>query len=79
MPKMAEVLAAFKKLLRRPERDAASKPIEIWFQDEARVGQKNKIIRRWTRRGTRPYAPHAEIVTEAPARAGSTAMARPMP
>ena len=21
--------------------------IEIWFQDEARIGQKNKITRRW--------------------------------
>ena len=33
-------------------------PVEIWFQDEARVGQKNKITRRWARRGTRPRAPH---------------------
>jgi DDE superfamily endonuclease len=32
--------------------------IEIWFGDEARVGQKNKITRRWARRGTRPLAPH---------------------
>ena len=31
-------------------------PIEIWFQDEARVGQKTKITRRWARRGTRPRA-----------------------
>jgi hypothetical protein len=31
-------------------------PIEIWFQDEARVGQKNKITHRWARRGTRPSA-----------------------
>jgi hypothetical protein len=31
--------------------------IEIWFQDEARIGQKNKITRRWARRGTRPHAP----------------------
>ena len=38
-------------------REAAGKPIEIWFQDEARVGQKNKITRRWARRGTRPSAP----------------------
>ena len=28
--------------------------IEIWFQDEARIGQKNKITRRWAKRGTRP-------------------------
>lgn len=33
------------------------KPIEIWFSDEARVGQKNTITRRWARRGTRPSAP----------------------
>lgn len=32
-------------------------PIEIWFEDEARVGQKDKITRRWARRGTRPTAP----------------------
>src|SRR5712672_3392635 len=31
--------------------------IEIWFQDEARIGQKNKITRRWAKRGTRPSAP----------------------
>src|ERR1700716_4268457 len=31
--------------------------IEIWFQDEARIGQKNKINRRWAKRGTRPSAP----------------------
>jgi DDE superfamily endonuclease len=31
--------------------------IEIWFADEARIGQKNKITRRWARRGTRPSAP----------------------
>jgi hypothetical protein len=31
--------------------------IEIWFADEARVGQKNGITRRWARRGTRPAAP----------------------
>ena len=36
---------------------ASGKPIEIWFCDEARVGQKNKITRRWARRGTRPSAP----------------------
>ncbi len=29
----------------------------MWFQDEARVGQKNGITRRWARRGTRPSAP----------------------
>jgi transposase len=37
---------------------AKGKQIEIWFQDEARIGQKNKITRRWAKRGTRPSAPH---------------------
>jgi hypothetical protein len=32
--------------------------IEVWFADEARVGLKNKITRRWARRGTRISAPH---------------------
>ena len=43
---------------RRSKRRAAGKKIEIWFGDEARVGQKNKITRRWAKRGTRPVAPH---------------------
>lgn len=47
-------------------------PIEIWWQDEARIGQSerdqktirrivfpaNKRTRRWARKGTRPVAPH---------------------
>ena len=37
--------------------------MEIWFQDEARVGQKNKITRRWAKRGTRPSAPHDQRTT----------------
>lgn len=36
---------------------ASGKPLEIWFADEARIGQKNKITRRWAKRGTRPSAP----------------------
>lgn len=35
----------------------APEALEIWFADEARIGQKNKITRRWARRGTRPVAP----------------------
>ncbi len=37
--------------------EVGGKPIEVWFSDEARVGQKNTISRRWARRGTRPCAP----------------------
>ena len=33
------------------------KPVEIWFQDEARIGQKNGLVRQWARRGTRPRQP----------------------
>ncbi len=33
------------------------KKIEIWFQDEARIGQKNGRTRLWARRGTRPRLP----------------------
>ncbi len=35
---------------------AKTKPIEIWFQDEARVGQKGTLTRIWARIGTRPRA-----------------------
>ncbi len=38
----------------------ANTEIELWWQDEARVGQKNKITRRWARRGTRPRAPRVQ-------------------
>ena len=37
---------------------ARGKQVEIWFQDPARIGQKNKIARHWARRGTRRSAPH---------------------
>jgi len=32
-------------------------PIEIWFEDEARIGQKNGQVRQWAKRGTRPRQP----------------------
>ena len=32
--------------------------MELSCKDEARIGQKNKITRRWAKRGTRPVAPH---------------------
>ncbi len=31
---------------------------QLSCKDEARIGQKNKITRRWALRGTRPTAPH---------------------
>lgn len=33
------------------------RPIEIWFQDEARIGQKNGRTRIWAKKGTRPRLP----------------------
>ena len=52
----------FKKVSRRLDAIASQKAvdidkIEIWFADEPRIGQKNKITRRWAKRGTRPSAP----------------------
>lgn len=39
------------------ERGVEPADIEVWFADQARIGQKNKITRRWARRGSRPAAP----------------------
>ena len=36
---------------------AAAKPIEVWWQDEARVGQQGTLTRVWAERGSRPPAP----------------------
>ncbi len=32
-------------------------PVEIWFQDEMRLGQKNGQTYQWARKGTRPRQP----------------------
>ena len=37
---------------------APGTPIEVWFQDEMRVGQKNKLTYRWATKGSRPRAIH---------------------
>jgi hypothetical protein len=36
---------------------ARGKPIELWWQDEARVGQQGTLTRLWAPRGSRPLAP----------------------
>ena len=36
---------------------APSTPVEIWFQDEARIGQKNGLVYQWAKRGSRPCQP----------------------
>jgi hypothetical protein len=30
----------------------------IWFADQARIGHKTQITRRWAKRGSRRWAPH---------------------
>ena len=37
---------------------APDTPVEVWFQDEMRVGQKNKLTYRWAKKGSRPAADH---------------------
>ena len=43
------------------ERVRAAQPrgtrVEVWFQDEARIGQKNSLTRVWGQTGSRPGAP----------------------
>jgi len=36
---------------------AKGKPLEVWFQNEARVGQQGTLTRKWMRRVTRPRVP----------------------
>jgi hypothetical protein len=62
----------------------AKKPIEIWFQDEARIGQKNGLVRQWAKRGTRPRQPADQRYENAylfgaicPARGTGAALALP--
>ena len=55
----AAKLVAFRRDFRRLAPDAAPEEtdpegIEIWFQDEARAGQKGMLSRVWTRKGSRP-------------------------
>ena len=36
--------------------EALGRPVEIWFTDEARVGQQGTLTRVWAKRGSRPRA-----------------------
>lgn len=58
--------------------------IELWFQDEARIGQKNGRTRIWARKGTRPRLPADQRYKSAylfgaicPARGKGAALALP--
>ena len=58
-----EAMEAFKKTFlpawpRSGRGLAPGTPIEVWCQDEMRVGQKNKLTYRWARKGSRPRAIH---------------------
>src|SRR5947208_6581496 len=52
------VQKGFAELVREalPEH-ARGKPVEVWFLDEARVGQQGTLTRVWAKRGSRPRAP----------------------
>lgn len=39
------------------KRLAPRTPVEIWFQDEMRVGQKNSLVYQWAKKGSRPRQP----------------------
>ena len=36
---------------------ARDKPLELWWQDECRIGQQGTLTRVWAERGSRPAAP----------------------
>jgi DDE superfamily endonuclease len=62
----------------------ARSPIEIWFQDEMRVGQKNGLVYQWAKKGTRPRQPKDQRYANAyvfgaicPARDTGTALVLP--
>jgi transposase len=44
---------------------ARDMPLEIWWQDEARVGQQGTLTRIWAERGSRPTAPKDRRYTSA--------------
>ena len=57
-PNACSSSGAFSATLRAHLADLpAGRPIEIWFQDEARIGQKNGMVRQWAKRGSRPRQP----------------------
>ena len=64
---------------------ARGKPIELWWQDEARIGQQGTLTRVWAERGSRPRAPRDQRYDWAylfgavcPARDAGAALVLPM-
>jgi hypothetical protein len=43
---------------RAPAAGSRATPIEVRFQDEMRVGQKNKLTHLWARKSSRPHLTH---------------------
>ncbi len=64
-----EAVAAFVLRLqpgnRSPKQEAAGQPIEIWFQDEARIGQEEQDHPALGATWTRPSAPHDQRTSSA--------------
>lgn len=58
MPQRCKRIKNFSELVRAavPEH-ARGKPLEIWWQDEARVGQQGTLTHVWAEQGSRPRAP----------------------
>ena len=50
---------------RRRRRQGAGRRLELWFQDESRIGQKGELTRQWARRGSRPRQPKDQRHTAA--------------
>ena len=44
---------------------AQGRRLELWFQDESRIGQKGELTRQWARRGSRPRQPKDQRHTAA--------------
>ena len=42
---------------------ARGKSLELWWQDEARIGQQGTLTRIWAKRGLRPPAPRDQRYT----------------
>src|SRR5467141_2921215 len=59
--RMRRRLRLLKKLPRSGRRGceylAPATPIEVWFQDKMRVGQKNGLVYQWAKKGSRPRQP----------------------
>jgi len=57
MKKLKSILKNFESLAIKALRDdVLLESVDIWFQDETRIGQQGSTSRMWARKGTRPRA-----------------------